>query len=102
MTSPARYARPMEFATVRFPTDSSDAARLGAVALEAAEDPSIREVEVVEGFGNGLDLKVVLERPEGEDEARDAILRALPEDISIEVPPAESIGDPFPGQERSD
>jgi hypothetical protein len=96
-TSPARYARPMELATVRFATDSSDAARLDAVALEAAKDPSIRDAEVVEGFGNGLDIKVVLERPEGEDEARDAILRALPDDIRIEVPPAASVGDAFPG-----
>jgi hypothetical protein len=87
----------MELATVRFPTDSSDAARLAAVALEAAKDPSVREAEVVEGFGNGLDIKVVLEDPEGEDAARDAILRALPEDIRIEVPPAESVGDAFPG-----
>jgi hypothetical protein len=87
----------MELATVRFPTDSTDQARLEAVALEAAKDPSIRDAEVVDGFGNGLDIKVVLTRPEGEDEARDAILRALPDDISLELPPFEHVGDAFPG-----
>jgi hypothetical protein len=87
----------MELATVRFPTDSTDQARLEAVALEAARDPSISEVEVVEGFGNGLDFKVELTRPDGEDDARDAILRALPDDISLELPPFEQIGDAFPG-----
>ena len=87
----------MELATVRFPTDSSDAARLEAVALEAAKDPSIREAEVVEGFGNGLDIKVVLERPDGESDARDAILRALPDGIRLEIPPADPVGDAFPG-----
>ncbi|MDX6570645.1 MAG: hypothetical protein QOH15_3223, partial [Gaiellales bacterium] len=64
-----RYARRMELATVRFPTDSEDADRLAAVARQAAEHPSIRQAEVVEGFGNGLDIKVVLERPEDEREA---------------------------------
>jgi hypothetical protein len=87
----------MELATVRFPTDSEDAERLAAVAREAAQDPSIRQAEVVEGFGNGLDIKVVLERPEGESAARDAVLRALPDDIRLETPPAEPVGDAFPG-----
>jgi hypothetical protein len=87
----------MELATVRFPTDSEDAERLAVVARQAAEDPSIRQAEVVEGFGNGLDIKVVLEQPEGESEAREAVLRALPADIRLETPPAEHAGDAFPG-----
>jgi hypothetical protein len=87
----------MDYATVRFPTDSTDSALLEAAAAKAAEDPSIRHAEVVEGFGNGLDIKVVLERPDGEADAFDAIERSLPEGISIEVPPVPEIGDPFPG-----
>jgi hypothetical protein len=87
----------MELATVRFPTDSEDADRLAAVAREAAEDPSIRQAEVVEGFGNGLDIKVVLERADGEDDARDAVLRALPDGIRLETLPLEPEDDPFPG-----
>lgn len=87
----------MELATVRFPTDSEDAERLRAVARRAADDPSIREADVVEGFGNGLDIKVVLERPQDEGAARDAVLRALPDDIRLETPPAAPVGDAFPG-----
>jgi hypothetical protein len=87
----------MELPTVRFPTDSTDSGLLEAAAAKAAEDPSIRHAEVVEGFGNGLDIKVVLERPDGEDEARDAIERSLPEGVRIEIPPAPTVGDAFPG-----
>jgi hypothetical protein len=87
----------MELPTVRFPTDSTDAGQLEAAVRTAAEDPSIRHAEVVEGFGNGLDIKVVLEPPGDEDAALDAIERALPEGIRIEIPPAPQVGDAFPG-----
>lgn len=87
----------MELATVRFPTDCSDASLLEPVARKAAEDPSIHQADVVEGFGNGLDIKVELEHPDGEDEARDAIERALPDGIRLEIPPAPTVGDAFPG-----
>jgi hypothetical protein len=87
----------MELLTVRFPTDSSDASLLRAVALRVAADPSVRHAEVVEGFGNGLDIKVVLERPDAEDEARDAVERALPDGVRLEIPPAPTAGDAFPG-----
>jgi hypothetical protein len=87
----------MELATVRFATDCEDADRLGPVVAQAAQDASIRQAEVVEGFGNGYDIKVWLEQPEGEDAARDAILAALPADIRLETPPAEPVGDAFPG-----
>ena len=87
----------MELATVRFATDCEDAGRLEEVVSRAVESPAIRQAEVVEGFGNGFDIKVWLDRPEGEDEARDAILAALPPDIRLETPPAETIGDAFPG-----
>jgi hypothetical protein len=87
----------MELPTVRFATDSSDASRLETVALKVAEDPSVRHAEVVEGFGNGLDIKVVLARPDAEDEARDAVERALPDGIRLEIPPAPTVGDAFPG-----
>jgi hypothetical protein len=87
----------MELATVRFPTDSTDASQLEVVAAKAAQDPSIHQAEVVEGFGNGLDIKVELEQPDGEDAARDAIERALPDGIRLEIPPAPTVGDAFPG-----
>jgi hypothetical protein len=87
----------MDYPTVRFPTDSTESALLEIAAARAAEDPSIRHAEVVEGFGNGLDIKVALERADGEDAARDAIERSLPAGIRIEVPPAPPVGDAFPG-----
>jgi hypothetical protein len=87
----------MELPTVRFPTDSTDVGRLEAAARKAAEDPSIVEAEVVEGFGNGLDIKVVLARPEDEGAALDAIERSLPEGIRIEILPVDTPGDGFPG-----
>jgi hypothetical protein len=87
----------MEPLTVRFPTDSSDASLLELVARKVAADPSVREAEVVEGFGNGLDIKVVLARPDAEDDARDAVERALPDGVRLEIPPAPTVGDAFPG-----
>ena len=87
----------MELPVVRFATDSLDTGRLEAAVQQAAEDASIREAEVVEGFGNGLDIKVVLAQPDGEDAARDAIIRALPDGVSLEIPPAPAVGDAFPG-----
>jgi hypothetical protein len=44
-----------------------------------------------------LDIKVELEQPDGEDAARDAIERALPDGIRLEIPPAPTVGDAFPG-----
>ena len=87
----------MELPTVRFVTDSSDARLLESVALKAAEDPSIREADVVEGFGNGLDIKVVLEQAGSEDDALDAVLRALPPGVRLETPITPSPGDTFEG-----
>ena len=87
----------MELPTVRFATDSTDAGLLESAARKAAEDPSIRDAEVVEGFGNGLDIKVVLERADGEQEALDAVLRALPDGIRLETPFTPSPGDTFEG-----
>jgi phage tail protein X len=87
----------MDYPTVRFPTDSTDSAVLEAAAALAAEDPSIRHAEVVDGFGNGLDIKVVLERDDAEDAARDAVERSLPAGVRIEIPPAPTVGDAFPG-----
>jgi hypothetical protein len=87
----------MELATVRFATDCEDAGRLAPLVSRAAESSAIRQAEVVEGFGNGFDIKVWLDRPDGENEARDAILAALPPDIRLETPPAETVGDAFPG-----
>ena len=87
----------MDLLIVRFATDSTDARLLERVAQRAAEDPSIRKAEVVEGFGNGLDIKVVLEQADGEDAAHDAVLRSLPEGVRLEQPPAPSAGDAFPG-----
>jgi hypothetical protein len=87
----------MELLTVRFATDSSDASLLELVARKVAEDASVREAEVVEGFGNGLDIKVVLARPDAEDDARDAVERALPDGVRLEIPPAPTVGDAFPG-----
>jgi hypothetical protein len=87
----------MELPTVRFPTDSTYVGRLEAAARKAAEDPSIRAAEVVEGFGNGLDIKVVLASPEDEAAALDAIERSLPEGISVEILPVDTQGDGFSG-----
>jgi hypothetical protein len=63
----------------------------------AAEDASIRHAEIVEGFGNGLDFKIVLASADGEAAALDAVERSLPEGVSIEIPPAPNVGDAFPG-----
>src|SRR5438105_3702933 len=60
MRESALSSAAMELLTVRFPTDSSDASLLEHVARKVTADPSVREAEVVEGFGNGLDIKVVL------------------------------------------
>ncbi len=87
----------MELPIVRFATDTLDADLLETALQQAAGDPSIRESEVVEGFGNGLDIKVVLEQADGEDAAHDAVLRSLPEGVRLEQPPAPSAGDAFPG-----
>ena len=85
----------MDYATVRFPTDSTDSALLEAAAGEGrGGSASIHHSRGRRGIGNGLDIKVVLERPDGEAEAFDAIERSLPEGISIEVPPVPEIGDP--------
>jgi hypothetical protein len=87
----------MELPIVRFTTDTTDAGLLEPAVRAAAEDPSIREAEVVEGFGNGFDIKVVLEQADGEDAARDAVLRNLPEGVRLETPLAPHTGDDFPG-----
>jgi hypothetical protein len=87
----------MELPTVRFTTDSTDAGLLEPAVREAAEDPSIRQAEVVDGFGPGLDIRVVLEHDDGEDAARDAVLRTLPEGVRLETLPVHEPGDTFEG-----